>query len=78
MLMNSLFIDKVPETWNKRAYPSLLGLTAWYSDLLARIKDLENWTADFAMPTTLWLGGLDRHRSVQPTIIFNCYYATDG
>merc|ERR1719394_847078 len=49
MLMNSLFIDKVPETWNKRAYPSLLGLTAWYSDLLARIKDLENWTADFAM-----------------------------
>ena len=69
MLMNSLFIDKVPETWNKRAYPSLLGLTAWYSDLLARIKDLENWTADFAMPTTLWLGGLFNPQSFLTAIM---------
>ena len=37
--MNSLFVDKVPDTWAKRAYPSLLGLTAWYADLISRIKE---------------------------------------
>ena len=37
-LMNAFFIDKVPDTWQARAYPSMLGLTAWYSDLLNRIK----------------------------------------
>ena len=28
-LMNSLYDDKVPETWNKRAWPSLRPLGAW-------------------------------------------------
>lgn len=46
-LGNALFLDAVPETWSLRAYPSLMSLGLWYADLLLRIKELENWTADF-------------------------------
>jgi len=68
-LMNAFFIDTVPSTWQARAYPSMLGLTAWYVDLLARIKDLESWTADFAMPNVLWLGGLFNPQSFLTAIM---------
>ena len=36
----SLFFDEVPPSWTKRAYASLNGLSAWYTDLLLRIKEL--------------------------------------
>jgi len=36
----------------------MLGLGAWFADLLLRIKDLEDWTGDFNLPNTVWLGGL--------------------
>ena len=68
-LMNALFVDKIPDSWTKLAYPSLLGLTAWYSDLITRCKDLENWTADFAMPNTIWLGGLFNPQSFLTAIM---------
>ena len=55
--MNSFTFDAVPPTWQKRAYPSMFGLSAWFADLLLRIKDLEAWTADFNLPNTIWLGG---------------------
>jgi hypothetical protein len=57
-LSDSLFLDQVPPSWTKRAYDSLNGLTAWYSDLLLRIKELEMWTSDFALPPSVWLSGL--------------------
>ena len=28
-LQNSLYLDKVPSTWSRLAYPSLYGLTKW-------------------------------------------------
>ncbi|XP_071797739.1 dynein beta chain, ciliary isoform X1 [Asterias amurensis] len=68
-LSNALFLDQVPETWNKRAYPSMLGLSAWYADLLLRIKELESWTADFALPTVVWLGGFFNPQSFLTAIM---------
>ncbi|NXH15458.1 DYH17 protein, partial [Bucco capensis] len=56
-LADALFHDKVPDSWTRRAYPSLLSLGAWYADLLLRIKELEVWTTDFGLPTTVWLAG---------------------
>jgi len=56
-LQNSLFYDNVPEGWTKRAYPSMNSLTAWYVDLLMRIRELENWVSDFIMPSCIWLAG---------------------
>lgn len=37
-LSTALFYDTVPETWMARAYPSMMGLAAWYADLLQRIR----------------------------------------
>ena len=58
-LSNSLFLDSVPTSWAARAYPSLLGLSGWFTDLQQRIKELEGWSADFQLPTAVWLAGND-------------------
>lgn len=48
-LENALFLDQVPPVWAQRAYPSLLGLTSWFVDLLLRIRELETWSTDFVV-----------------------------
>lgn len=50
-LEQCLFIDKVPENWAAKAYPSMLTLTSWFADLQLRLKELENWTQDFIVRT---------------------------
>lgn len=49
VLENSLFLDQVPPIWTARAYPSLNGLTAWFVDLLMRLRELETWSTDFVV-----------------------------
>nr|P39057.1 RecName: Full=Dynein beta chain, ciliary [Heliocidaris crassispina]BAA00827.1 dynein beta-heavy chain [Heliocidaris crassispina] len=68
-LSNALFLDQIPASWVKRAYPSLFGLSAWYADLLQRIKELEQWTADFALPNVVWLGGFFNPQSFLTAIM---------
>ena len=68
-LSNALFLDTVPETWNKRAYPSMYSLGIWYADLLQRIKELEAWTADFQLPSAVWLAGLFNPQSFLTAIM---------
>ncbi|KAJ8873729.1 hypothetical protein PR048_024563 [Dryococelus australis] len=48
-LENALFLDQVPHIWTQRAYPSLQGLTAWFADLLLRIRELDTWSTDFVV-----------------------------
>lgn len=48
-LEEAIYLDRVPKTWEEKAYPSLLGLAAWFSDLLNRLKELEAWVADFCV-----------------------------
>lgn len=50
-LEQCLFIDKVPENWSAKAYPSMLTLSSWFADLQLRLKELENWTQDFIVRT---------------------------
>jgi dynein heavy chain, axonemal len=57
-LMNSMFLNQVPTSWEKLAFPSLSGLASWYADLLLRIKELESWVAEFQLPAVVWLSGL--------------------
>ncbi|OBS73367.1 hypothetical protein A6R68_12044 [Neotoma lepida] len=68
-LSTALFYDTVPETWVARAYPSMMGLAAWYADLLQRIRELEAWTTDFALPTTVWLAGFFNPQSFLTAIM---------
>ena len=68
-LSNAMFLDTVPESWVKRAYPSLYGLTQWYADLLQRIKELESWVSDFQLPNAVWLAGFFNPQSFLTAIM---------
>ena len=68
-LSSSLFFDQVPPSWTKRAYASLNGLSAWYTDLLLRIKELESWTSDFNLPASVWLSGFFNPQSFLTAIM---------
>ncbi|KAG5679915.1 hypothetical protein PVAND_009451 [Polypedilum vanderplanki] len=69
ILMMSVFFDKVPESWAKRAYPSLLGLQSWFVDLMMRGKELENWATDFVLPATVWIAGFFNPQSFLTAIM---------
>ena len=68
-LGNSLFLDSMPESWAKRAYPSLFGLAQWYADLLLRVKELETWVSDFQLPAAVWLAGFFNPQSFLTAIM---------
>ncbi|TGZ69565.1 hypothetical protein CRM22_003672 [Opisthorchis felineus] len=68
-LGNTLILDGIPESWMKRAYPSLYPLGMWYADMLSRIKELEAWTNDFSLPNSVWLGGLFNPQSFLTAIM---------
>ncbi|XP_017887523.2 dynein beta chain, ciliary-like [Ceratina calcarata] len=64
-----IMMDAVPPTWTLRAYPSNLGLTTWFADMLNRISELSNWTADFNLPSSIWLGGFFNPQSLLTAIM---------
>ncbi|KAM6897413.1 dynein axonemal heavy chain 9-like [Xenentodon cancila] len=68
-LQNAIFLDVVPDSWTKRAYPSMSGLSLWFTDLLARIKELEAWSADFVLPSVVWLAGFFNPQSFLTAIM---------
>ncbi|XP_058532038.1 dynein axonemal heavy chain 9 isoform X2 [Ochotona princeps] len=68
-LQNALYLDTVPEAWARHAYPSTAGLATWFLDLLSRIKELETWTGDLAMPATVWLTGFFNPQSFLTAIM---------
>ncbi|XP_075225795.1 dynein beta chain, ciliary-like [Lycorma delicatula] len=68
-LESCLFLDQVPEHWTKRAYPSLLGLSAWFSDLMVRLKEIEHWVGDFSLPSSVWLAGFFNPQSFLTAIM---------
>merc|ERR1712060_201585 len=57
-LMGALFGNKVPETWENLAWPSLFPLAMWLNNFLDRHKQLQEWTADLATPKVTWISGL--------------------
>lgn len=88
----SLFLDNVPDNWTKRAYPSLLPLGQWFSDFMTRLKELENWAADFSVNIFYTLNEMIYLMHVfiliapisslacwifQSSIIPHCYYAAN-
>lgn len=40
-IINSIFVNRVPEAWEKLAYPSKRGLTSWLLNLEQRHVQLE-------------------------------------
>uniref|UniRef100_A0A4X2LC28 AAA+ ATPase domain-containing protein n=1 Tax=Vombatus ursinus TaxID=29139 RepID=A0A4X2LC28_VOMUR len=68
-LQSALYLDTVPESWAKKAYPSTSGLASWFVDLLNRIKELERWMGDFALPSVVWLAGFFNPQSFLTAIM---------
>ena len=55
-MSNSIYLNKVPELWEAKAYPSLKSLSSWVDDLIARIDFLQQWI-DNGIPTVFWISG---------------------
>ncbi|KAL7989345.1 hypothetical protein Chor_012011 [Crotalus horridus] len=68
-LQNAIFLDMVPESWTRRAYPSMSGLGSWFTDLLNRIRELETWIGDFMLPSVVWLAGFFNPQSFLTAIM---------
>lgn len=64
-----IYYDIVPDTWSKLAYPSQFGLQEWFGDLLRRLGELELWTNDFNLPSTVWLAGFFNPQSFLTAIM---------
>lgn len=63
-LMNSLFLDSVPDPWTKRAWPSMRGLSAWLMNFTMRLNQLEEWCGNpsDALKCT-WISGIGNPQS---------------
>lgn len=57
-LMISMYTNKVPESWERLAYFSLRPLMPWWKNLLDRHKQLQDWSAELTLPSSVWLSGL--------------------
>jgi dynein heavy chain len=53
---DSLFNNLVPEMWAAVAYPSLMPLANWITDLLARCAFIQKWI-DEGTPLCFWISG---------------------
>ena len=42
-MLNSFLNKKVPENWEKYAYPSLKPLASWTTDLIERVAFFRKW-----------------------------------
>lgn len=68
-LERCIYFDAVPESWSKLAYPSLMGLQSWFADLISRLRQLESWTTDFSLPSSVWLAGFFNPQSFLTAIM---------
>mmetsp|Transcript_10755 Transcript_10755/g.40251 ORF Transcript_10755/g.40251 Transcript_10755/m.40251 type:complete len:4525 (-) Transcript_10755:51-13625(-) len=66
-LLNDLYRDKVPTNW--ALFPSLRGLGEWFQDVLKRIQQLEEWSAELQLPKVVWLSGLFNPQSFLTAIM---------
>ena len=58
-LMDSIYLDKVPATWSKLAFPSTRGLGSWLDNLKHRLDQLNLWKDDpQRVPTVIFLNRL--------------------
>lgn len=58
-LMMALYLDRVPLTWAKKAWPSMKSLGSWVKNLSDRILHLEEWMNNPSeIPKVTWISGL--------------------
>ena len=55
-MANCIFGQKVPPSWERKAYPSLKALSPWIEELVSRLDFLTNWVKS-GLPSVYWLSG---------------------
>lgn len=55
-VFNKIFDNKVPELWQKVAYPSLKPLGAWVNDFVERLEFMSKWI-EHGAPASFWISG---------------------
>jgi dynein heavy chain, axonemal len=57
-LKNALYMDRIPDTWVKRAWPSMRSLAMWLNDFTSRLTQLEEWQNNpLEIPKVTWISG---------------------
>jgi dynein heavy chain len=69
-LQTALFMDRVPGSWGKLAWPSTRPLSLWHTNLTLRLNQLEDWTQNTSeIPKVTWLSGLVNPQSFLTAIM---------
>jgi dynein heavy chain len=53
---NSIYVNKVPDAWAAKAYPSLKPCTSWVAELYERLEFVQKWI-DCGIPEVFWISG---------------------
>merc|ERR1711988_828971 len=68
-LQHSLFANKVPASWEKKAFVSMRPLAGWIDSLMMRLKQLQDWVVDLSMPKAVWITGFFNPQSFITAIL---------
>ena len=70
-LQRSLQYNKVPSSWESVAYPSRKNLALWFSELIERCTQLEQWSSELVTPKSLCISYLFNPMSFLTAIMQN-------
>jgi dynein heavy chain len=69
-LMNAIFMNKIPATWDKLAFPSTRGLNSWLDNVKQRLDQLNAWKDEPAkLPKVTFLNRLFNPQSFLTAIM---------
>ncbi|KAF0745070.1 hypothetical protein Ae201684_000644 [Aphanomyces euteiches] len=69
-VQEALFLDRVPKTWEKLAFPSMRALGSWLLNLEQRLAQLDEWTQNPSdIPRVTWLSGMINPQSFLTAIM---------
>jgi len=58
-LQDSLFLDRIPPGWAKKAWPSQLKFSMWLTNFMQRLEQLNEWLNNPAeIPKVTWISGM--------------------